>query len=233
MAVAVIFILLFITTFNSELHPVRSSDEIDMAINTTLAQNVESYAGVFSVAVTASVNPMATLAVLSILGIVEKAELYNFEWNWTNTLSDFLNKVPFIRTAKDLPIANPTACVILTIIAVALYAVRSTAASKLVSRATVDNIEEISGYVITVMLSFLPLATTQVVHAAGKQMNYVSAGTYFVTLVIALMSALFNCIVYTLYIVLRLYIVLSCTLYSLYTFCRLYIVLDCIKFSDN
>ena len=197
MAFAAIFILLFVTTFNAEIHPVRSSDNIDMAINTTLAQNVESYAGVFSVAVTASVNPMATLAVLSVLGIVEKAEIYHFEWGWTNALSDFLNKVPFIRTAKNLPIANPTACVILTIIAVALYAIRSTAASKQFSRATVDNIEEISGYVITVMLSFLPLATTQVVQAAeGPQMNYVSAGTYFVTLVIALMSAIFNCFVY-------------------------------------
>ena len=72
MTFAVIFILLFVTTFNAEIHPVRSSDNIDMAINTTLAQNVESYAGVFSVAVTASVNPMATLAVLSVLGIVER-----------------------------------------------------------------------------------------------------------------------------------------------------------------
>ncbi len=197
MAVASILILLFVTTFNGELHPVRSADEIDMAINTTLGQNLECYAGVFSVAVTASVNPMATLAVLSIIGIVEKADIYNFEWGWTNTLSDFLNKVPFIRTAKNLPIANPTACVILTVVAVALYVARSTAASKLVSRATVDNVEEISGYIITVMLSFLPLATTQAVQAAEGQINYVSKGTYFVTLIIALMSAVFNCIVYT------------------------------------
>lgn len=50
---------------------VHSASDAEIAVNTTLGENLETYAGVFSTTVTASVNPTATLAALSILGMVE------------------------------------------------------------------------------------------------------------------------------------------------------------------
>lgn len=194
----ILVVMLSVTAFSGNVRMIHSAEDVDIAINTTLNENLESYAGVFSVAVTSSVNPMATLAVLSVIGIAEKADVYNFEWQWLIRVSDFLNKVPFIRSLRDLPISNPTACVLLTIIAVALYIMRSTSASKAVSNATIDKIEEIGGYIITVALSLLPVATSQVVEAASADstVHYVSTGTYVITLVIGLLAAVFNCIVY-------------------------------------
>lgn len=194
----ILVVMVSVTAFSGNVRMIHSAEDVNLAINTTLSENLESYAGVFSVAVTSSVNPMATLAVLSVIGIVEKADVYNFEWQWLISASDFLNKVPFIRTVRELPISNPTACVLLTVIAVVLYVMRSFAASKAVSNATLDKIEEVGGYVITVALSLLPVATSQVVEAASSDasVRYVSQGTFVTTLIVGILAAIFNSIVY-------------------------------------
>lgn len=175
---------------------VHSASEAERAVNTTLGENLESYAGVFSTAVTASVNPTATLAALSILGMVENAEQYFPEVDWLVQTGNFLSGIPIVRTISELPIANPVAAILLTIVAIAMYVIHSTSASKMVSKATVDNVEQWGGMIVTVALSLLPLATTQVVAAESSNVHYVSPGTYGVTLILAILSALFNAVVY-------------------------------------
>lgn len=177
---------------------VHSSSDAEMAVNTTLGENLETYAGIFSTAVTASVNPTATLAALSVLGMVENAEVYFPEAEWLIHAGEFLNGIPIVKTVSDLPIANPVAAVILTVVAIAMYVMHSTSASKMFSKATIDNIEQWGGMIVTVALSLLPLATTQVVAAAaqGSHVNYVSTGTYVVTLILAILSAAFTAVVY-------------------------------------
>ncbi|MBQ8147868.1 MAG: hypothetical protein IJ040_03650, partial [Lachnospiraceae bacterium] len=176
---------------------VHSSSDVDMEVNTTLGESLETYAGVFSTTVTASVNPTATLAVLSVLGMIENAETYFPNAQWLIAVGNFLNKIPIVETISDLPIANPVAAVLLTIIAIAMYVIHSTAASKMFSEATIDNIEKWGGMIVTVALSLLPLATTQVVAAApGAEIHYVTPFTYFITLLIAILSAIFTAIVY-------------------------------------
>lgn len=191
----ILVVMMSVTAFSSNVSMVHSSSDIETEINTTLGESIENYAGVFSVAVTASVNPTATLAVLSLLGIVENADVYFPEVVWINNVGDFLNKVPLIKTAGNLPIANPVALVLFAIIAVVLCVLRSTSASKAVSEATVDQIERYGGYIVTVALSLIPVATSQVV-AAERTVSYVSAGTYAVTLIIGLLATVFNSIVY-------------------------------------
>lgn len=176
---------------------VHSVSDAEIAVNTTLGENLETYAGIFSTAVTASVNPTATLAAISILGMVENAEIYFPDAEWLVNAGEFLNGIPFVRTISELPIANPAAAIILTIVAIAMYVIHSTSASKMFSKATIDNIEQWGGMIVTVALSLLPLATTQVVAAAqNTNVNYVSTGTYVITLILAILSAIFTAVVY-------------------------------------
>lgn len=175
---------------------VHSASDAELAVNTTLGENLETYAGIFSTAVTASVNPTATLAALSILGMVENASVYFPEADWLVQTGDFLRGIPLVRTVSELPIANPVAAILLTIVAIAMYVIHSTSASKMFSKATIDNIEQWGGMIVTVALSLLPLATTQVVAAQSTSVNYVSPGTYAVTLLLAISSAIFNAVVY-------------------------------------
>lgn len=175
---------------------VHSAGDAELAVNTTLGENLETYAGIFSTAVTASVNPTATLAALSILGMVENADRYFPEADWLVEASEFLSGIPLVRTVADLPIANPTAAILLTIVAIAMYVIHSTSASKMFSKATIDNVEQWGGMIVTVALSLLPLAATQVVAAQESTVHYVSPGTYAVTLVVAILSAIFNAVVY-------------------------------------
>lgn len=178
-------------------HIVHSASDAEIAVNTTLGESLETYAGIFSTTVTASVNPTATLAALSVLGMVENAEIYFPESEWLMQVGNFLNGIPIVETISDLPIANPVAAILLTIVAIAMYVIHSTSASKMFSKATIDNIEQWGGMIVTVALSLLPLATTQVVAAApATEIHYVSPGTYVITLLLAILSAIFTAIVY-------------------------------------
>lgn len=176
---------------------VHSSADAELAVNTTLGENLETYAGIFSTTVTASVNPTATLAALSVMGMVENAELYFPEVEWLVQTGNFLNGIPIIKTISTLPIANPVAAAILTVVAIAMYVIHATSASKMFSKATLDNIEQWGGMIVTAGLSLLPLATTQVVAATqNANIQYVSPFTYAVTLIVAILSAVFTAVVY-------------------------------------
>lgn len=182
-----------LTSKNALVYP---ASELDNTVNTTLGESLETYAGIFSTAVTASVNPTATLAALSILGMIENAQVYFPETQWLLQAGEFLHGIPLVRTVSELPIANPTAAVLLTIIALAMYIIHSTSASKMFSKATIDNIEQWGGMIVTVSLSLLPLATTQVAAAQGDGIQYVSPGTYAVMLILAILSAAFTAVIY-------------------------------------
>lgn len=173
--------------------------DTETQVNTTLGENMEYYAGIFSTTVTTSVNPTATLAVLSVVGMVENSHVYFPNTKWLIKLDDMLENVPFVRTAETLPISNPTAAVILTVITIALYVMRSVAAAKAFSEATIDKVEQTLGYVVTVALSLLPLAQTEIASAADPAQpakKYMTAFSYMILAVIAVLSAIFNALVY-------------------------------------
>lgn len=195
--ITILTLMISTTVMQYKGHIVHSASDAEIAVNTTLGESLETYAGIFSTTVTASVNPTATLAALSILGMVENAEIYFPEAGWLIQVGNFLNGIPIVETISDLPIANPVAAILLTIVAIAMYVIHSTSASKMFSKATIDNIEQWGGMIVTVALSLLPLATTQVVAAApATEIHYVSPGTYAVTLLLAILSAIFTAIVY-------------------------------------
>ena len=83
----------------------------------TVGKSLSYYTGIFSTAVTASVNPTATMAALSTLGALENASKYSPNSAFFNSLADTLNGIPVVNTAAELPIANPYAAVFLTIVA--------------------------------------------------------------------------------------------------------------------
>ena len=195
LCISILIIMVTATVF-SDMHLVHSSDDVEMQVNNTLATNAEYYTGMFSTAVTQSVNPTATMAALSVIGTVENADIYFKGTEWLENTASFLDKVPFIRTAQTLPIANPTAAVILTIITVTLYILRSIAAAKAVSEVSLDKLEDIMGYIAIVALSLLPVANSQVVEAAGGDKNYVTAGTYVALIIIAIVCAVINVLIY-------------------------------------
>ena len=117
------------------------------------------YAGAFSTAVTASVNPTATMAVLSILGAIENAAIYSPDSVFFTTIADFLNGVPIIREVGNLQIANPYAAVFLTLVAAAMIIIHSFAESKIVSEISIDKLDKLIGYISTVAISLLPFVT--------------------------------------------------------------------------
>ena len=129
------------------------------------ATDLAFYGGAFSTAVTASVNPSATMAVLAILGSIENAAVYSPDSEVLCNIADFLNGIPIIREVGKLPIANPWAAVFLTLIAVALIVVHSFAESKMVSEETIDKLDKFIGYICTVSISLLPFVTTEALEA--------------------------------------------------------------------
>ena len=129
------------------------------------ATDLAFYGGAFSTAVTASVNPSATMAVLAILGSIENAAVYSPDSAVLCNIADFLNGIPIIREVGKLPIANPWAAVFLTLVAVALIVVHSFAESKMVSEETIDKLDKYIGYICTVSISLLPFVTTEALEA--------------------------------------------------------------------
>ncbi len=121
-----------------------------------------TYAGVFSTSVVTSVNPTATLAVLSILGAIENAAIYSPDSAFFNNIADFLNGVPIIREAGKLPISNPYAAVFLSIVAAIFIVIHSTAVSDLVSKKiSLDKLDTLALNLGNVALSLLPLVTNE------------------------------------------------------------------------
>ena len=130
------------------------------------AGSLATYAGVFSTCIVTSVNPTATMAILSILGAIENAAVYSPDSAFFNTVADFLNGVPIIREAGRLPLSNPYAAVFLTIVAVALILVHSTAVSELVAKKiSLDKLDTIAMNISNVALSLLPLVTNEALAA--------------------------------------------------------------------
>ena len=199
LTVLVIFATATFASFGADFANSYDGD-IEDQVNSTLIENVGSYAGIFSVTVTASVNPTGTLAIISLIGVIEKSDQYFPNAKWLEGPQHFLCSTPIIRTAANLPISTPAVTIILTIVTIALYVIRSTAVSKALSAPTIDKIEEVCGYVVTVALSFMPVAMVRTVQAAdaaddGVQ-KVVSVGTYAALLFLSLVSAIFNLIVY-------------------------------------
>ena len=129
------------------------------------ATDLAFYAGAFSTAVTASINPSATMAVLAILGAIENAAIYQPDSAVLCSIADFLNGVPILREIGKLPIANPYAAVFLTLIAAALIIIHSFAESKFVSEETIDKLDKLIGYICTVSISLLPFVTNDALEA--------------------------------------------------------------------
>ncbi len=127
----------------------------------TLGNSLGYYSGIFSTAVTASVNPTATMAALATLGAIENASIYSPDSAFFNTIADSLNSIPVINAAASLPIANPYAAVFLTIVAAIMIILHSFAESKIVSQATIDKLDKLSGWIGVTALSLLPLVTNE------------------------------------------------------------------------
>lgn len=137
-------------------------------VNTmSFATDLAFYAGAFSTAVTASVNPTATMAALAILGAFENAALYSPDSVVLCNIADFLNGVPIIKEVGKLPIANPYAAVFLSLIAAALIVIHSFAESKFVSEETIDKLDKYVGYICTVSITLLPFVTTSTLEEDG------------------------------------------------------------------
>ena len=129
------------------------------------ATDLAFYAGAFSTAVTASINPSATMAFLAILGAIENAAVYSPDSALLCNIADFLNGVPILREVGKLPIANPYAAVFLTLVAAALIVIHSFAESKFVSEETIDKLDKLIGYICTVAISLLPFVTNDALEA--------------------------------------------------------------------
>lgn len=117
------------------------------------------YSGIFSTAVTTSVNPTATMATLATLGAIENAAIYSPDSAFFNTLADYLNSVPIICEASNLSIANPVAAVFLTLVAAIMIVVHSFSESKLLTSATIDKLDKFIGWLGITAMSLMPLVT--------------------------------------------------------------------------
>ena len=129
----------------------------------TIGNSFGYYSGIFSTAVTASVNPTATMAFLATLGAIENASVYSPDSAFFNTIADALNNVPVLNAAASLPIANPYAAVFLTVVAAIMIIIHSFAESKILSQATIDKLDKLTGWIGLTALSLMPLVTNDAV----------------------------------------------------------------------
>ena len=86
--------------------------------NARFGRSLSHYSGAFSTAVTVSVNPFATMAILSIFGSIENAAVYS-DSAFLNGIADFLNGIPIVREMGKMPVANPYAAGVLSFVAIA------------------------------------------------------------------------------------------------------------------
>ena len=145
----------------------------------TVGKSISYYTGIFSTAVTASVNPTATMAVLSSLGAIENAAKYSPDSAFFNTIADTLNGIPVVNTAAELPIANPYAAVFLTIVAAIMIVLHSFAESKIVSQATIDKLDKFSGWIGVTALSLMPMFTTESLEKTAHASKNAAAAAVF------------------------------------------------------
>ena len=145
------------------------------AASMTLGRSLGYYTGIFSTAVTASVNPTATMAALSVLGAIENASVYSPDSAFFNSIADSLNGIPVLNAAAKLPIANPYAAVFLTIVAAVMIILHSFAESKIVSQATIDKLDKLTGWIGVTALSLIPLVTNDAVDKTARASKNASA----------------------------------------------------------
>ena len=135
------------------------------------------YAGVFSTAVTCSVNPSATMAILAIFGAIENAASYTDNPVMIK-IADFLNGIPVIREMGKTPVANPYAAALLVVIAIAWIVVHSTAVSEFLAKwVSMDKVDRICNSIYIAGISFLPLVSNDALAAnppGGKSAEAVS-----------------------------------------------------------
>ena len=141
----------------------------------TVGKSISYYTGIFSTAVTASVNPTATMAVLSALGAIENAAKYSPDSAFFNSIADTLNGIPVVNTAAELPIANPYAAVFLTLVAAIMIILHSFAESKIVSQATIDKLDKFSGWIGVTALSLMPMFTTESLEKTSRTAKHAAA----------------------------------------------------------
>ena len=123
------------------------------------------YAGVFSTAVTCSVNPSATMAILAIFGTIENAATYTDNAVLIK-IANFLNGIPVIREMGKTPVANPYAAALLVVIAIAWIVVHSTAVSEFLAKyISMDKVDRICNSIYIAGISFLPLVKTDALAA--------------------------------------------------------------------
>ena len=123
------------------------------------------YAGVFSTAVTCSVNPSATMAILAVFGSIENAATYT-DNAVVLKIAKFLNGIPVIREMGKTPVANPYAAALLITIAIAWIIVHSTAISEFVAKwISMDKLDRICNSVYIAGISLLPLVTNNALAA--------------------------------------------------------------------
>lgn len=172
------------------------------------------YAGVFSTAVTCSVNPSATMAILAVFGAIENAATYTDNAVLIR-IANFLNGIPVIREMGKTPVANPYAAALLITIAIAWIIIHSTAISEFVAKwISMDKLDRICNSIYIAGISFLPLVSNDALAAnpAGSkgaeavskassliagaaQSTRPSVGTYILTAVVAVVVTIFgNCV---------------------------------------
>lgn len=167
-------------------------------INTGLAENMELYAGVFSTSVTNAVNPSATLTVLSIIGTIENYDAYFPQSKGMDSIANFFNGIPFLRIVQTLPIANPYAAGLFGILMIVMYVMKSTAATKAISEATTDKVENACGFLASIVMAFLPMTCSTVAAAEmmASEKRVVSLSTFVITVIVGIITAIFSGIIY-------------------------------------
>lgn len=157
---------------------------------------LEMYCGAFANAVPMAVNPTATMAVLSIVGMLERSDEIWPNATWLDGTRTFLEKIPLVRNAKELPVANPWMAILFTVLAIALYVVRSIKACKAISQETIDKVERIGGQIINVCLVLLQFSQVALVEAAGGAGHALRTGATVLGVVLGVIAAISCAIIY-------------------------------------
>ncbi|MCQ2493701.1 MAG: hypothetical protein MJ104_03785 [Lachnospiraceae bacterium] len=193
-----VFVMAFLVglfIFSAPIQRTRSATTIDDP-DTVSRNYLEMYCGSFANAVPMAVNPTATMAVLSIVGMVERSDELWPNASWLEGPRTFLEKIPLVRNAETLPVANPWCAIIFTIMTIALYVVRSIKACKAISQETIDKVERIGGQVINVCLVLLQFTSVAIAEAAGTTVSAVRTGATVLGVVLGVIAAVLCAVVY-------------------------------------
>lgn len=167
---------------------------LENSTNDYIANNAYQLGGAMSGVVSMSVSPITTLTILSSVGALQNDDADKYFY-----LKDVVHMARSLPVDfSKLPLANLNSVVVLLIILLVLFIIRTLHYTKIFTMTTIDRIENWSGQIIAILIIFITTSTTTAYAAStvAAQTDEISLRMYLLTTIISIIASVASGIIY-------------------------------------